>query len=97
MDSFNTRIHQVYPEYEKISFYVYASFPSFSLPDVLRDPTKLIWRNGTPSEEMTDHTAPLSDGLLAEVFLSCKTNAKRSVHSPQDNFIIIRIISSRHD
>ena len=43
-------------------------FPFFSLPDVLCDPTDLIWRKGTPFEAMTGHTAPSSDGLLAEVF-----------------------------
>jgi hypothetical protein len=31
------------------------------------------------------------------VFLSCKTNARRSVHSPQDHFIITLIISDRCD
>ena len=40
----------------------------FSLPDVLCDPTDLIWRKGTPFETMTGHTASLSDGLLTEVF-----------------------------
>ena len=35
-------------------------FPSFSLPDVLCDPTVLIWRKGTPFEAMTGRTAPLS-------------------------------------
>ena len=34
-------------------------------------------------EAMTGHTAPSSDGLLAEVFLSCKANTRRSVHSPR--------------
>ena len=47
---------------------VLSLFPSFSLPDVLCDPTDLIWRKGTPFEAMTDCTAPSSDGLLAEVF-----------------------------
>ena len=50
---------------------------SFSPPDVLCD---LIWRKGTPFEAMTAHTAPSSDGFLAEVFLSCKANARRCVH-----------------
>ena len=35
---------------------------------MLCDPTELIWRKGTPFEAMTGRTAPLSDGLLAEVF-----------------------------
>ena len=35
----------------------------------------LIWRKGTPFEEMTARTA-FTDGLLAEVFLSRKLNAK---------------------
>ena len=38
------------------------------LPDVLYDPTDLIWRKGTLFEAMTGRTAPSSDGLLAEVF-----------------------------
>ena len=36
-------------------------------------------------------TAPGFSG----VFLSCKANARRSVHSPQDHFIITLIISDR--
>ena len=68
-------------------------FPSFSLPDVLCYPTDLIWRKGTPFEAMTGRTAPSSDDLLAEVFFGCKANARRSVHSPQDHFIITLIIS----
>ena len=54
----------------------------------------------TPFEAMTGRTAPSSDGLLAEVFwgfLGSKANAKRSVHSPQDHFIITLIISDRRD
>ena len=43
-------------------------FPSFSLPDVLCDPTDLIWRKGIPFETMTGRTSPSSDGLLAEVY-----------------------------
>ena len=39
----------------------------FSLPDVLCDPTDLIWRKGTSFEAITGRTAPSSDGLLAEV------------------------------
>ena len=62
-------------------------------PDVLCDPTDLIWRKGTPFEAMNGPTAS-SDGLLAEVFLDCKTNARRSVHSPQYHFIITLIISN---
>ena len=42
---------------------VLTLIPSFSLLDVL-----LIWRKGTLFEAMTGRTAPLSDGLLAEVF-----------------------------
>ena len=41
--------------------------PEF-LPDVLSDPTDLIWRKGTPFEAMTGRTAASSDSLLAEVF-----------------------------
>ena len=43
-------------------------FPPFSLPDVLCDPTDIIWRKGNPFEELTVRTAPSSDGLLAEGF-----------------------------
>ena len=73
---------------------------SFSLPDVLCDPTDLIWRKGTPFKVMTGRTAPSSDGLLADfsvIFLGWKANARRSVHSPQDHFIITLIISDRCD
>ena len=47
---------------------VHSLFPSFSLPNVLCDPTNLIWRKGTPFEAMTGCTVPSSDGLLAQVF-----------------------------
>ena len=47
---------------------VLSLFPSFSLPDVLCDPTDLIWRKGTPFEAMTGRTAPSIDALLAKVF-----------------------------
>jgi hypothetical protein len=46
--------------------------PSFSLYDVLCDPTDLIWRKGTPFEAMTGRKAPSSD-----VFLICEANARR--------------------
>ena len=42
--------------------------PSFSLPDVLYDPTDLIWKKETPFEAMTGRAAPSSEGLLAEIF-----------------------------
>ena len=71
---------------------------SLFLPsDVLCDPTDLIWKKETPFEALTALTGPSSNGLLAEVFLSCKANAKISVHSPQDHFIITLIISDRRD
>ena len=47
------------------------SFPSFFHPDMLCDPTDLIWRKATPFEAMTGHIVPSSDGLLAEVFPLC--------------------------
>ena len=78
------------------TFSVLSFIPSFSFPDVLCDPTNLIWRKGTPFEAMTGRTAPSSDILLAEVFLSCKANA-RSVHSLQDHCIITLIISDQRD
>ena len=58
-------------EYNSSLIYPYpvlSLFPSFSLPDVLCDPTDLIWRKWTPFEAMTGRTAPSSDRLLAEVF-----------------------------
>ena len=76
---------------------ILSLIPSFSLPDVLCDPTDHIWRKGTSFEAMTDRTAPSSDALLAEVFLSCKANSRRSVHISQDHFIITTIISDRRD
>ena len=73
-----------------------ASFPSFffsySLPDVLCDHRDLIWRQGTPFELIIGRTAFI-DGLLAEISLSCKINARGSVHSPRYHPIIILIIS----
>ena len=42
------------------------TFPSF-LPDVLCDPTDLIWKEGTPFEAMTDHSVFI-DCVLAEDF-----------------------------
>ena len=75
---------------------ILSLFPSSSLPDALCDPTDLVWRQGSPFVAMTGRTAPSSDGLLAavffRVFFSCKANARRSVHSPRDHFIITLII-----
>ena len=51
---------------------ILSLFPSFSLPDVMCNLTDLIWRKGTSFEAMTGHTVPSSDGLLTEIFLSCK-------------------------
>ena len=45
----------------------HESFPTF-LPDVLCDPTGVIWRKRSPFETMTGRTAPSLDCLLAEVF-----------------------------
>ena len=53
-----------------------------SLLDMLCDPTDIIWWKGTPYEAMTGHTAPSSDGLQTEIFLSSKANATGSVRSP---------------
>ena len=41
--------------------------PSFTLPDLLCDPTDLIWRQRTPFEAITGRTVPSQP--LAEVFL----------------------------
>ena len=67
-------------------------FTSFSLSDVLCDPTDLIWRKGTSFEAMTGHTASSTDGPLAEVFrvfLSCRM--------PRDLCTAPGIISFRRD
>ena len=40
---------------------VLSLIPSFSLSDVLCDPTDLIWRKRTPFEAMTGRTAPSPD------------------------------------
>ena len=69
-------------------------FPSFSFPDVLCNRTNPIRREGIPFEAMTGRTASSSDELLAEVFLSCKANA-RSVHSPPYRLIITLINSEQ--
>ena len=71
---------------------VLSLFPFFSFPDVLCVPTDLIWRKETPFEATTVCIAPSS-----EVFLGCKANARRSVRSHQDHFIITLIISDRRD
>ena len=74
--------------------------PSFSVPDVLCNPTDLIWRKGTPLEVMIGRTAPSSDGLLAEVFWGfpqLQGKCQETLHSPQDHFIITLIISDRRD
>ena len=79
---------------------VLSCFPPFSFPDGLCDPTDLICRKGSPFEAMTGRTAPSSDGLLAEVFWGFPqllANARRSVHSPQDHFIITLLTSDRRD
>jgi hypothetical protein len=53
---------------QRRTFPILSFLPSFSLRDMLRDPTDLIWREWTPFEAMTGLTAPSSDGLPAEVF-----------------------------
>ena len=68
---------------------------SFSLPDVLCDPTGLIWREGAPFEAMAVRPV-FTDGLLAEVsrvFISCKVNARRSMDSSRYHLSITLIIS----
>ena len=70
-------------------------FPPFSLNGVLCDPTNLIWRNGVLFKAMTGGTAFIDD-LLAEVFLSCKVNA-RSVHSFLYYIIITLSLADRRD
>ena len=58
-----------------------------------------MWiRSGTgstqPSEDNWVATRVRSSGFVSGVFLSCKANARRSVHSLQDHFIITLIISN---
>ena len=75
-------------------------FLSFSLSDVLYDPTDLIWRKETPSEAITVRTASSSDCLLAEIFWGfsqLQANVRRCVHSSYDHFIITLISSDRRD
>ena len=73
--------------------------PFVSLPDVLRDPTDLIWRNGTLFEGLVVQPLHQTVSLLrfSGVFFGCKANARRSVYSPQDHFINTLIISDRRD
>ena len=47
------------------SYPILSLFTSFSLPDVLFDPTDLIWRKGTPFKAM-------NGWRFSGVFLSCK-------------------------
>ena len=47
---------------------ILSLFPSFSLPDMLCDPTDLIWRKVIPFEVMTGRTASSSNGFLVEIF-----------------------------
>ena len=73
--------------------------PSF-IPDVLCDPTDIIWRNGTPFEAMTGRTTPSSDGLLAEVsrgFPQMWGKCQEICVQSQDQFIITLIFSDRRD
>ena len=64
--------------------------PYDSLPDVLCDPTDLIWRKGIPFEAMTGSTASSSDGLLAEVFCGFSSAVRQM---PGDLCTAPRIIS----
>ena len=68
--------------------------PSVSHPDVLCDPTDLIRRECTAFEAMTGHIAFI-DGPLAEVFVSCKVNAKRSVQSSRYHLIVTLSLADR--
>ena len=56
---------------------VLSLIPSFSLSDVLCDPTDLIWRIGTPFEAMAGRTAPSLHGLLAEVFWAFSSDLRQ--------------------
>ena len=70
MTLFNSDVsHQILQKsyWEKYIHPVLSSFLSFSIPNVLCDPTDLIWRYGTPFETMNGCTA-FVDGLLADVF-----------------------------
>ena len=54
------------PPAHAIDHPILSFYASLSLPDVLCDPTDVIWRQGTPFEAMTGRTAFI-DGHLAEV------------------------------
>ena len=53
-----------YHHYPKIL--ILPFFPSFTLPDVLYNPTDLIWKQGTPFETMTDRTAFIKTDKTSE-------------------------------
>ena len=72
---FTRRLEEEY-SYSAISF-----FRVFSLPEVVCDPTDVSKRYGTPFEASTCRTTFIY-GLLSEVFLGCKVNARRYTHSP---------------
>ena len=77
-----------------------SCFPSFSLPDVLCDPTDIIWWKGTLFEAMTGRTAPSADGLLAEVFWGfprLQGKCQDICAQPPGSFHYHPIISDRHD
>ena len=65
--SYHVHVVKIRLEITHIHPFVPSFFPSSSPPDVLCDPTDLIWRKGTQFEAMTDRTAFI-DGLLADVF-----------------------------
>ena len=69
-----------------VSGFIVSFFPYFSLPDVLCDPTNLIWRKGTPFEAMTGRTAPSSDGLLVEVFWGFPGKCQEICTQPPGSF-----------
>ena len=66
---------RIYPQVEGICLFLQVQLtlpsliPTFSLPDVLCDPTNVILKQGTPFEAMTGCTAFI-DCVLAEIFRS---------------------------
>ena len=73
-----------------ILYHVPSFFPSFYLPDMLCDPTDLIWSKRAPFEAVTSPHPFIrrfpSCGFLG--FFLAVRQVPGSVHSPRDHFII---------
>ena len=79
-------------------------FPSFSLPDVLCDPTDLIWRKWSPFEAMTGRKSLSSDsdkgdnemilGLYTDLLAFASQTRKLSARKPSDEWAVRPVIAS---